>query len=202
LEAALGYYIRVLGTDLSNAPLDTLRESATPAVIDVDQSVGDAWQQLLVKHVSGQEIAAVERNDVKEGDLGAEELKEFIEEVQSYKPEAAAAWLKEYLPTVKVIYAFQLLSGTEVNDGWAPLHRVYNAIWYVAGGILQADGEGFSNEDGYTILWQFGENASGTWNVGILADTSAWVHFEIELGNPTHRDAFLRGQVPNGVKLL
>jgi hypothetical protein len=54
--------------------------------------------------------------------------------------------LQQYLPSVKVIYAFQFLNGTDVEDGWTPLHRVYNAVWERAGGILQSEGEGFSNE--------------------------------------------------------
>ena len=56
---------------------------------------------------------------------------------------------------MKVIYAFQLLSGTEVNDGWDGVHFLRGRIWRELGGILQADLEGFSNEDGYHILWQF-----------------------------------------------
>jgi len=122
--------------------------------------------------------------------------------VQFYKPESAAAGLRDYLPTVKLISAFQLLNGTEVNDGWTPLDRAYNTVWNVAGGILQADGEGFTDEEGYTILWQFGENVSGPWNVGVLTTSNGWAHFEIDLGDQRHRDAFLHGQVPDGVKLL
>jgi hypothetical protein len=102
---------------------------------------------------------------------------------------------------VKVLYAFQLLSGTDVNDGWSRLHAVYNTIWEVTGGILQADGEGFSNEDGYTILWQFGETVTGEWNVGVLVDED-WKHFQIELGSQQHREAFWKGTVPDGAKLL
>lgn len=83
--------------------------------------------------------------------------------------------LESYFSNVRVIYAFQLLSGTDVNDGWSHLHRVYSAIWGIAGGILQADGEGFSNEAGYTILWQFSGSAPGPWNVGVLAD-GRWTH--------------------------
>jgi hypothetical protein len=131
LGAHLGYYIRVLGTHPDSIALDRLRASAAPAVIAVEEGVGDDRQQIVLKHSSGQEIAAIERNQVTEGELGGEELKEFIEEVQSYKPEAAAAWLRDYLPTVKAIYALQLLNGTDVHDGWAALHRVYNAVWNV-----------------------------------------------------------------------
>lgn len=100
-----------------------------------------------------------------------------------------------------MIYAFRLLSGTDVNDGWSRLHSVYNAVWQAAGGILQSDGEGFSNEAGYTILWQFSEAATGSWNVGVLSD-GRWVNFEIDLGNSEHREAFLQGKVPAGVRLL
>jgi hypothetical protein len=109
--------------------------------------------------------------------------------------------LQHYLPGVKVIYAFQLLSGTDFEDGWAPLHRLYNAVWDHAGGILQSDGEGFSDENGFTILWQFSSSVTGKWNMGLLKD-SRWVHFEMDLGNEQHRNAFLNGQVPDGAKIL
>ena len=40
-----------------------------------------------------------------------------------------------------------------------------------AGRILQADGEGLSNEDGYHNLWQFPEDAAGAWNMAVLDAT-------------------------------
>jgi hypothetical protein len=77
-----------------------------------------AWEQLTLAHKNGREIAVVGKNPVIEGQLDADELQEFIEEVRHYKPESASTWLQQYLPTVKVIYAFQLLSGTDEDDGW------------------------------------------------------------------------------------
>jgi hypothetical protein len=197
----LGYYIRVLGTRLNDVPIADLRTAASPALIDVDDRGEPAWQQFILKHQDGTEIALVEKNLVAPGELGADELQEFLEEVPLHSPESAVAWLKEYLPSVKVIYAFQLLSGTDVKNGWTLLHSVYNAVWKYAGGILQADGEGFSNEEGYTILWQFGESVSGPWNVGVLIK-GRWLHFGIELGNPQHREAFWEGRIPGGVTVL
>ena len=102
---------------------------------------------------------------------------------------------------MKVIYAFQLLKGTDVSGGWSQLHRLYSAVWNHAGGILQADGEGFSDEGGFTILWQFSDGVSGEWNMGVLKDGD-WVHFQMDLGNEHHRKAFFSGQVPDGAKLL
>ena len=197
----MGYYIRVLGTNPVNIPVEQLRDLARPALVEADESTGDVWGQIVLKHEAGPEIAVIERNIVVDGDLGAEELQEFLEEVPLHRPRSAAAWLQTFLPTVKVIYAFQLLGGTDVGDGWTPLHSVYDAVWKLAGGILQADGEGFSNEQGYTILWQFGETAKGPWNVGVLVD-DCWVHFEMDLGDEQHRKAFRQGQIPVGVKVF
>lgn len=196
----MGYYIRVLGKNLDNISLDSLRRVSEPAVLHTEGE-GDAWQQLVRSNKSGQEIAVIEKNPVVEGQLGADELQEFIDEVSDYKPESAATWLQQFLPSVKVIYAFQLLNGTDVDDGWTPLHRLYNAVWEHAGGILQSDGEGFSDEDGYTILWQFNDKVTGKWNMGVLKD-GRWVHFEMDLGNEQHRKAFLSGEVPNGAMVI
>jgi hypothetical protein len=198
----MGYYIRVLGRNLANVPVQELREVALPAMVDVTEGSGDTWEQFTLKHRSGQEIAVIERNPVVEGELGADELQELLDEVPHHKPDSAAAWLQKYLPTVKVIYPFQLLSGTDVDDGWTPLNRLYRAIWSHAGGILQADGEGFSNEEGYTVLWQFAESVTGQWNLGVIAQDGRWVYFEMDLGNDAHREAFWRGEVPAGVRLI
>ncbi len=198
----MGYYIRVLGQNPANIPLEELRASAMPAVIAVETGSVEAWEQLVLRHESGQEIAIIEKNPVAPGELGAEELQEFIDEVGIHSPQSAATWLQNYLPSVKVIYAFRLLNGTDVNDGWTPLHRVYDAVWDFTGGILQADGEGFSNEQGYTILWEFSDTVQGTWNVGVLKEDGNWVHFEMDLGNKQHRLSFWDGQVPDGATLL
>ena len=99
----------------------------------------------------------------------------------------------------RALQAYRSLTGG--SEGWAPLHRLYNAVWKHAGGILQADGEGFCNEDGFTILWQFSDTVSGEWNMGVLKD-GRWVHFEMDLGNERHRNEFLSGQVPLGAKLV
>jgi hypothetical protein len=196
----MGYYIRVLGKNLDNISLDALRKVSQPAVLHAEED-SDAWEQLVLSYKSGQEIALIEKNPVMAGQLGADELQEFIDEVSDHKPKSAAVWLQQFLPGVKVIYAFQLLNGTDVDDRWTPLHRVYNAVWEHAGGILQADGEGFSNEQGHTILWQFSETVKGKWKMGVLKD-GRWVHFEMDLGNEQHRSAFLGGEVPHGAKVI
>lgn len=197
----MGYYIRVLGKKLDNIPVQQLRKVTQPFVLSISEGDDNGWEQLTLAHKSGQAIAVVEKNPVAEGQLGADELREFVEEVAHYKPASAVTWLQQYLPTVQVIYAFQLLNGTDVDDGWSGLHRLYSAVWKHAGGILQADGEGFCDEEGFTILWQFGQDVKGQWNMGVIKN-GQWIHFEMDLGNELHRTAFWNGEAPDGVKLL
>lgn len=91
------------------------------------------------------------------------------------------------------------LNGADVEDGWTPVHRLYDTVWEHVGGILESDGEGFSDEDGFTILWQFGARVTGKWNTGVLKDGRR-VHFEMNLGSEQHRNAFLSGRVPDGAR--
>lgn len=196
----MGYYMRILGTNPVEVPIDYLKQCASPAVIESDDPT-DSWDHLLLKHPSGQEIAVIERSPVVEDEVGAEEIEEFLADITSCRPASAVKWLQNYLLSVKVIYAFQLLSGTDVDDGWTRMHAVYDAIREAVGGITQADGEGFSNEDGFTILWQFSDRASGSWDVGVLVE-GAWKHAEIDLGNQQHREAFWNGIIPANAKIL
>jgi hypothetical protein len=198
----VGYYIRILGKNLTPPQLKDLQRAADPGVIEGEEGVGDEWEAFTLKHRAGDPIAFIERNPVAPGELGAEELQEFIDEVAHHKPPSAAAWLSEYLPGVKVIYAFQVLSGTKTDNGWALLHQVYAAVWNAAGGILQADGEGFSNEAGYTILWQFSDGVTGEWKVGIVMSGGQWLNFKMDLGSQAHREAFWRGELPVGAELI
>src|SRR5262249_41423433 len=142
------------------------------------------------------------RNPVRIGELGYDEIQEFAREVGDYKPPNAAEWLRAYFERVKVIFAFHVLSGTEADHGWDALHALQSAIWQKSGGILQADGEGFSNTDGFHILWQFGESVSGEWQMAVMDRSSGWIPFQMDLGNRNQRDTFFKGEVPAGVKLL
>ena len=197
----MGYYIRLLSPSDALPPYRQLRDSLSPfdsvalAVEDGDEA---DWKQLLVAHADETPIASIERNVVRGGELGAEEIAEFLEEIEDCKPASAVAWLRDHLAKTKCIYAFRILSGTEKDDGWSAVYAVRGAIQEAAGGIMQADGEGFSNEEGFHILWQFSDTVKGPWWMAVLRD-GEWVTFQMQLGNRKHREAFFRGEVPAGV---
>ena len=199
--ALVGYYIRVLAESDQRAPLSELRTVlGRDFELTVDDGDEDNWSQLVLRHKGGPDIATVERDLVKPSELGADEIEEQIEEVRHYQPHSAAEWLRAYLPSVKVVYAMQLLRGTEVNDGWSAVHRVQAYLWKKFGGILQADGEGYSNREGQHILWQFDGDPKGELEVAVLNDAGQWVPFTIEMSDPVQVESFQRGEVPNRVK--
>jgi hypothetical protein len=195
----MGYYTRVLATleDCNSIALlsDALEEAGSGASLEITEGTEVDWGMLLLRHENGAEIAGIERNLVSEGSLAEDELREFTEELDSAKPASAARWLRSYLPRVRCVYTFQHLSGTRLKGGFEALTTIRNSIWSRGSAIFQADGEGFSNEEGYHILWQFAEPVEGKWWVAVLQE-GAWTSFQMELSNQDHREAFWRGKVP------
>lgn len=199
----MGYYVRVLSTSAACVSLSalqaTIEKEKLGATLSADARAED-WTQLILRHADGREIALIERNLVEEGSLGSEELAEFTDEVTECKPANAAQWLLDYFHRIRCIYAFQVLSGTDHKNGWEILEAVKNRIWTAAPSIIQADYEGFSNEDGYHILWQFSDSVEGDWWMAILQD-GQWRPFQMDLGNREQRESFFQGKIPDGAKV-
>jgi hypothetical protein len=203
----MGYYIRVLARTAEIPTATRLRERlrADQLAVNLEVSAGDegAWIQIVASHAEGTEICVIERNPVVPGELGSAELKEFIEDIQGCVPVAAVEWLGEYLPRVKTIYAFQILhKGADQEGGWQAIHSLQGEIWAITRGILQADYEGFSNEEGYHILRQFSDRVNGLWNMAVRGPDGTWIPFEMDLANEKQREEFKAGKVPSGAELL
>ena len=198
------YYIRVLSTSADSISLSKLQSAierdSLQAMLSAEEGADEDWTQLILRHSDGREIAVIERDLVEEGSLGSEELAEFADEVAECKPANAARWLLDYFPRVQCIYAFQVLSGSDYKNGWDILGAVKTHIWSAAPSIVQADNEGFSNEEGYHILWQFSDSVDGTSWMAVMKE-GQWNPFEMDLGDHKQREAFLQGQIPKGAKL-
>ena len=195
----MGYYTRVLSKDEEFPTVDELvhmiAEKHPSYKLSIEDESEQDWDILLLSGRDEVEVALIERNSVTPGSLGEESIGEFIEEIQDCKPKTGVAWLQEYLETVKTIYAFQHLQGSDTEEGGDVLHALRSALWSRGDAIIQADSEGFTNEDGYHIVWQFADSVSGPWNMGVIQD-GTWHHFTMDLGDPDHRAAFLNGEIP------
>jgi hypothetical protein len=196
----VAYYTRVLSKDQEFPSFDELTQFLSGAhpnfKLTVEEGTEEEWDSILISSTDGVEVAILERNPVFDGSMGQDEIAEFLDETQDCLPESGVAWLHEYLADVKTVYAFQHLQGSETVDGGNALHALRSHLWERGDSILQADNEGFTNEEGFHIVWQFSDSVSGPWNMGILQD-GTWYHFKMDLGDPDHREAFLNGEIPS-----
>jgi hypothetical protein len=191
----VSYYLRVLG--LENKSLnykEILNSSKLIGNVSIDNQDMDNWKSISIRNKKGKDVAIVEKNIVEIDSLGQDEIDEFLEEILDYKPDSAVKWLTDYLRRIKVIYAINVLDAAYIDDNWDIISSLQQIIWNHTGGILQADNEGFSNEDGFHILWQFDENVTGDWNMAILNENGTWENFTMDLGNSEHRKHFKKGK--------
>jgi hypothetical protein len=195
----LSYYTRVLSKDEefpAFEELATLVSAEHPEYkLTIEEGTEEEWETLLLSSLDDVEVALVERAPVFDGSTGQDQIADLLEDLEDCKPASGVQWLEDYLDSVKTVYAFQHLQGADLEDGSSALHGLRSALWERGEAIIQADGEGFTNEEGYHIVWQFSDSVSGPWNMGVLKD-GAWHHFKMDLGDPDHRAAFRRGEVP------
>ncbi|MGA2251114.1 hypothetical protein [Terracidiphilus sp.] len=201
----MDYHTRVLSKDEEFPSLEELTqqlgEHHPTYKLTVEDGVEEEWESLLLSGSDGSEVALIERNPVFDGSVGQDEIADFLEDIEDAKPESGAEWLRDYLASVKTIYSFQHLQAADTEEGGNALHALRAAIWERGDAIIQADLEGFTNEEGYHILWQFSDSVSGPWNMGVLQDET-WYHFRMDLGDPAHRAAFLSGEMPSDLSVI
>jgi hypothetical protein len=203
----MGYYIRVLGSQDPDIHIDELIQSLAAdgltAKFEFDPTEEPSkWTMLDILNSGGKPLAQLERNPVIEGELAQEELDDFKEDIQEYKPTSAVKWLTNYFDKVKVIYAFQMLNAAFDDGNFEIVTNIKTKIWSKTNGILQADNEGFSNEDGYHILWQFSDTVTGNWSCAVRNWLGKWDKFEMDLGDTTQRLEFQDGKVPKKARRL
>jgi hypothetical protein len=200
----MSYFTRVLSKRADAPSLEeltrALAEAAPGAVLSLQESDAAGWTDLLLSAPNGGPIAAVERSVVADGSLGADEIEEFLDELEEGKPASSAAWVADYLKSVRTIYAFEHPEGADDDTGFEALQALRANIFGAGEAILQADGEGFTNEDGYQVVWQFEEDVEGPWWMAVLKNGD-WSTFQMELGDADHRQAFLDGRIPAGVEI-
>jgi hypothetical protein len=196
----MSYYTRVLSKQEEFPSFEELaqvvRDGHPDYKLTVESGEDEDWESLLLSGNDEVEVAVLERNSVYDGSTGQDEIADFLEELQDCKPESGVRWLSDYLAEVKTVYAFQHLQGADTEEGGNVLHALRSALWERGDAIIQADNEGFTNEEGFHIVWQFSDSVSGPWNMGVYRD-DLWHHFKMDLGDPDHRAAFLEGEVPD-----
>ncbi len=215
----MGYYIRLLTPstaipsigELQEALVDLGYDGITFAVEETGEDESDAWSFLRVYGDGGVPLCDVTRDEVGKGDIVKEELADFRTEIKDAKPASAVRWLRDRLDETKAIYALQVLIAAPEEDdedddenAAAGIPNVLLALFQgYLGGVIQGDGEGFSNEEGALIISQFAHDDEGEWTAAVInPDGKTWTTFLLDLGDPAHRTAFEDGKVPQGATLV
>ena len=198
----MGYYIRVLGiSDDKIRPEELENALADDGIIARLRPDREDWGMIEVESGEGALLTQIERNVVFPGCLAQAELDEFRAWIRAHQPLSAVQWLDNYFDRIKVMYAFRIMDAALLDDNYEIISTLRRTIWGKAGGLLQNDNEGFSNDEGYHILWQFPDDVTGDKYCAVLVN-GTWVKFRMDLADPFQRMAFWAGEVPSmAVKL-
>jgi hypothetical protein len=185
----------------ANELIDFVAELGDGHTAELTDGSSRNWKQISVSDADGSWAFDLERTVVGKTGPGAEEIGYFREELEDVEPEVNAQWVADYLRRVKAIYLFRCSVGFSDD---APTFELVNDIIDSfrhdgPGGLLYAELEGWSNENGQHITWEFTGRVTGKWWMALRRD-NGWAYFQMELGNRKHRDAFKAGRVPAGLK--
>ncbi len=197
----MGDYLRLLTVNDRDVPLAALQRAVPFGVVWSVDHPGMLGNYLAVGPELGdlQDVwATIERNPVGPDTLGAEEVAEFIDSLESGGPPSAVRWLADYLETVRAIYAIRIYPEAmrARDEAVQAVFSVRTALREAVGGVGQWDGQGFTNEDDRLIWCHRRPDQSGTTRAAMLDEsTGQWVSFTLDFDNPHAVDAFLRGEL-------
>lgn len=190
----MGYYVRLLTP--SQKVISFSEITAEVDSIKLVSGIDQLWEKIEIYESKDNLISILERNSVSSGGLAETTLVELEESIKNCYPVSAREWLKKYFSRVKTIYTFQLFATNITKNGWPILGRIQNLLKDSLDGIIQADNEGFYNENGDYILWQMYKGASGTIPVATLDEKGEWVTYKLGLNSDKAIDLFKQGIVP------
>ena len=199
----MAYRIRHFSIEKSPLDLDELKSVLTKNTRMRITAINECgWNKCLITTVRGNEICEIERVGI-EDEIFFIDVDEFTNELQDSKPESASRWAMRELKNVKNIYVieyrnYSFATKYEIIPGNI-LHRIRILNEYK--GFSQADHEGYTNGEGYHIIWKFSEKVRGKWNMAILNSDEKWMNFTMDLGNRDHRSAFIAGNIPETIVL-
>src|SRR5437773_2715170 len=121
-EDVMGYWMHVYAQSDEPVVFKDLRKMLVDdreydVKLEVSGGREKNWTQLYLTHPDDWGIAAIEKKLLAQK-KNAVYLEEAIGELSYTQPLSAVRWLERELAKTKVIYTFQILSGTDRDDGW------------------------------------------------------------------------------------
>lgn len=194
------YDIRLFSKSVAAISILHLQSLFEDCRFEVLEGEDAKWRELLVTSNRGDEICLVERANAA---AMSKEVDWLRSDLHDRRPRASAQWAATYLGAARVLYGCQYLSfGLSPKYAQIPSRVMWALQTISGGGIVHAEGQGFSNEDGYQITWEFSDRVSGTRQVAVLGASGRWETFELDMSDERHRIAFRVGERPVGADIL
>ncbi len=190
----MSYYVRLLTPAEKTVPFNEIKEQGS--TIKLVAGYEDKWDKIEIFEPADSLIAVLERQPLSDNIDAKVVLSRLKSALAGSYPASAREWLIRYLSNVKTIYSFQLFTENITKNGWPVMGRVQNLLKDTLTGIVQADNEGFYNEDGDYILWQMYEGAAGTIPAATLNEKGEWIPYQLRLDDTRAVEQFKQGFLP------
>jgi hypothetical protein len=154
------------------------------------------WDRIEIREPEDSLVCILERHYLAPGRIAETPIPALKESLRGSFPLNAGEWIRDYFSDVKTIYTFQVFPESITGKGWQVLGRIQSLLhdWLV--GIIQADREGYYNENGDFILWQMYEGASGAIQAATLDEKGRWISYRLSLNHPQAVARFKEGLPP------
>ncbi|MGM0418882.1 MAG: hypothetical protein ACQEQS_09185 [Thermodesulfobacteriota bacterium] len=169
--------------------------------IDFEKEVTSTHNQFIIKK-KGLEAALIIENLPAKKDEDKFKLDNIIEYACEKKPLKSAKWVKKYLKKTSVLYEFIPLADLETEEDWEIFSLLYIEAWAYLRGIFQIKNEGFTNESGDIIFWDFPYDATGSRTAALRTFTGRWKTFELDIEDNSQKNKFLKGKIPEKSKII
>jgi hypothetical protein len=190
----MAYYVRLLVKLDKVIPFSEIKNQGK--YITLVSGTDALWNKIEIREPENNLICILERQYLPPGQITETEIPKLKELIRRSDPANAREWINQYFSDIKTVYTFQLLAENITKQGWRVLGRIQSLLhdWLI--GIIQADAEGFYNENGDFILWQMYEGAVGTIQAATLDEKGNWVTYQLKLNDPKAAALFKEGLPP------
>ena len=149
----MGYYLRAFCTSADLPPLGRVLEWAAAQGVSLalesssPGALGSAgWREAELRYKPGRQPLVVDVGRAGEDGLVAEEVEEFIELLTGVEESAEKRKVLAHLRASRAVVGAQLLSDVD-DEGYDAVGVFLGFFVEHCGGMVQADGEGFYEDD-------------------------------------------------------
>ncbi len=200
----MSYYIDVLTPSTERLAIEDIRREALKYLPECEVFLNEGteaeWEELIVWINEDDPVCTIGCTPFTKGESDDTDLGWMLWDIGECEPASAVAWLRNYLPRANTMYRFRFLTRAFDDTDNGLTSALIRWIHEKRGGIIRAENEGYTNEDGHHILWQFSDRVSGPWECAVLRADGTWDSFIMDLGSIAQRIAFKAGKVPDGAE--